>query len=530
MAAYAMKSRIRALIFFRALVVSLLLGSAFLFRIEDFYSYPRAISSLIASLYVLTIIYSLMAARVRNDALFAYTQLVLDVLAEMVLIYITGGIGSFFSFMLILTVLSSSIVLGKRAGYLIASLSTLLYGAMLALQLNQLLPFGSGAQVSEKVFFYNIFVHILSFYVTAYLGGYLSHRLAKTEQRLEEQDTQLKDLELFNMKVIESLPSGLFTTDTSGRVQIFNRAAEKISGIGSVDLIGSGIEAALPFLAFPLSEGRREGVIPDGPGNKKIIGITISAIKDTGGNVTGYIGVFQDLTQLKKLEAEIQQKEKWATIGELSSNIAHEIRNPIASMKGSIEMLRDAKIPEKHREKLMDIVLHEMDRLDNIITDFLTYSKLKQIKRQRVDLHLILDETLALLRNIGQDRGDIVIEKDFRGQLLVNVDQQKIRQVFWNLGLNAVEAMEDGGTLTVRTRGDADTVTITFEDTGSGILPADIDRIFFPFFTTKDAGTGLGLSIAYRIIEEHQGTITVSSVPGIITTVTIILQRPYGEL
>lgn len=525
-----MMSRIRALIFFRALFITLLLGSAFLFRIEYFYSHPRAISAFIISLYLLTIAYSLMAGRVVNVRLFAYAQLVLDVCAEIILVAITGGFESLFSFVLILTVLSSSIVINSRGGYIIASLSSILYGAMLDLQFYRILPLALDTTASEMIFFYNMFVHVLAFYVTAYLGGYLSVRLAKTELLLEEQDTQLKDLERFNIKVIESLPSGLFTTDVSGKILIFNRAAERITELNRHDVIGRHIGDMLSFLHVPLQEGRKDEVINLSAGRKKIIGISISVLEDTSGKDTGHIGVFQDLTQLKKLEVEIQQKEKWAAIGELSSNIAHEIRNPLASMKGSLEMLRDSKISETYKDRLMDIALLEMERLNNIITDFLTYSRPKPLEIQRVDLHLILDETLALLKNIGMDKGNIFISREFDGPLLARVDPQKIRQVFWNLGVNAIEAMPAGGRLTVGTLVSPGQIAISFEDTGVGIGPADIDRIFYPFFTTKDAGTGLGLSIAYRIIEEHQGTITVSSIPGVKTIFTIILRSSHGEL
>ncbi len=530
MAEHALMSRIRALVFFRALFVTLLLGSAFLFKIEYFYANPRTISSFIITLYLLTIVYSLIVGRVRNLYFFVYVQLVLDVCAEIILVSITGGVESLFSFALILTVLSSSIVVSSRAGYIIASLSSILYGLMVDLQFYRLVPFIDTTTASEKVLLYAIFVNTLSYYITAYLGGYLSRRLAKTEMLLEEQDTQLKDLELFNSKVIESLPSGLFTTDIADRILIFNRAAEKITGLQGQEIIGEHIGTALPFLPVPLQEGRRDVNVIVGTAEEKIIGITISALRDTSGKDTGYIGVFQDLTQLKKLEAEVQQKEKWAAIGELSSNIAHEIRNPLASMKGSIEMLRDPKIPDKHKERLMNIALHEMERLDNIVTDFLTYSRPRPLEMKRIDLHLLLDETLCLLRNMGVDKNTIGIVKDFNGQLVTVADPQQIRQVFWNLGMNAIEAMRTGGRLTVRTRVSPDSIRISFEDTGVGICTGDIGRIFYPFFTTKDAGTGLGLSIAYRIVEEHQGTIAVSSIPGIKTIFTIILNRRYGEL
>ncbi len=524
----ALTSRIKALISFRAVFVTLLLGAAFLFRIDYFREHPRAISYYIIFLYSLTIIYSLLLGRVRNLFLFAYVQLVTDVLSEIALIYITGGVESMFSFVFILTVMSSSIVLNKKAGYVIASLSSILYGALLDLQYYNILPIPHEFVVLEREFLYNIFVHIVSFYVTAYLSGSLSYRLEQTVEKLEEKDSHLRDLAHFNIRVIESLPSGLFTTDMRGDVMIFNRAAEKITEKPRHEIIGGKIGAALPFLTFPFREGRFEGLLGAEGKPQKIIGINISLLQDLSGQETGYIGVFQDLTQLKTLEVEIKQKEKWATIGELSANIAHEIRNPLASLRGSVEMLMEDRIPARHREKLMEIALKEMERVNNIITDFLTYSSPKPLEMQKVDIHLLLDETLSLLRNRVQESGNITITKEFSGPLFLFADQQKIRQVFWNLGLNSIESMVQGGELTVSTRDSRGTVQIFFSDTGPGIDPANIDKIFFPFFTTKDGGTGLGLSIAYRIIEEHKGRLKARSVPGIKTTFEIILRKNYG--
>ncbi len=526
---HALTVRIKALISFRAVFVTLLLGSAYMFKVDYFYARPEAISWYIISLYLLTIVYSLLLTRVGNLFFFTYVQLIGDVLAEIALIYLTGGIESWLSFVLILTVLSSSIVLNKKAGYVIASLGSILYGLLLDLQFYNLLPVPHEFVSSEREFFYNIFVHILALYITAYLSGYLSYRLEKTVEKLEEKDGHLKDLEYFNLKVIESLPSGLFTTDMAGDVLVFNRAAEKITGRGREKVIGKKIDAALPFLEFPLREGRRmEGLLEGGGDSRKIIGITITALEDLSGNETGYIGVFNDLTQLKTLEMEIKQKEKWAAIGELSANIAHEIRNPLASMRGSIEMLREDKIPGKHRGKLMEIALREMERVNNIITDFLTYSSPRPPEMQKVDVHLLLDETLSLLRNRTQERGNVRIRREFDGPLYLVADPQKIRQVFWNLGLNSIEAMKEGGELAVSTKDAHDTVRIVFTDTGPGIAPSNVEKIFYPFFTTKDQGTGLGLSIAYRIIEEHKGRLLVKSVPGINTTFEIILRKHHG--
>jgi two-component system, NtrC family, sensor histidine kinase PilS len=527
MADAALHLRLKALISFRALFVSLLLGSAFIFKI-DFFPNPRAISLFIIWLYVLTIIYVLLIRRAKKVFLFAYIQLVLDVFAEIVLIYITGGIESWFSFTLILTVLSSSIVLNQKAGYIVASMSCILYGTLLDLQFYRLIPIPYEGIMLEKQFLYNIFIHTVSLFVTAYLAGYLSSRLEETVEKLAEKDSHLRDLEIFNTKVIESLPSGLVTTDIDGNVIIFNRAAEKIIGIAKNDIIGRTIENALPFLKIPIREGRREEVLSRHNHASKIIGIHISILRDLNGRETGFIGIFQDLTVLKELEEEMKNKEKWAAIGELSANIAHEIRNPLASLRGSIEMLREGKIPEKHRDNLMGIVINETERLNTIVTDFLTYSRPKPLDIQKVDLNALLSDTLELLRNTAQDKGDIIVRQESEGALLVSLDPLKIRQVFWNLGVNALEAIEKGGELTVSTEETQDKVSIIFSDTGTGMSKDEVEKIFYPFHTTKERGTGLGLSIAYRIIEEHQGRIVVQSTPGSGTTFEIILPRTYG--
>lgn len=520
----ALISRLKALIAFRALFVTLLLGSSLLFRL-DYARVPHqgAVSFFIVFLYVLTIAYSLLLNRLRNSFAFAYVQLILDVLCGIGLVFITGGIESWFSFVLVLVVLSSAIILNRKAGFVTASLSAILYGVLLDLQYYRVLPISFDATLTEKQFFYNIFIHTVSLFVTAYLGGHLSSRLERTVKKLEEKDSHLKDLELFNVRVIESLPSGLFTTDTSGSILVFNRAAEKITGLMRDEIIGRHVNGALPFVGFPFRQGRHEIVLGGGREDAKIIGITITALEDSVGRETGYIGVFQDLTQLKKLETEMKQREKWAVIGELSANIAHEIRNPIASLRSSIEMLREGKIPGRHREKLMDIAINETERLNNIITDFLTYSRPRPIEVKHIDLHGLLANTLDLLRNLAETKNTVSIRKDFRGPLFLDVDPEKIRQVFWNLGLNAIEAMPEGGELRVSTGIDGDSVIVSFSDTGSGISRQDIEKIFYPFFTTKEHGTGLGLSIAYRIVEEHGGRLTAKSTPGIGTTFEIIL-------
>lgn len=527
--AAVLKIRIKALIALRASFVTLLLGSSFIFKAGyEKFPYPQVLSYLIISLYALTIIYSITLERLKKLFAFAYAQLILDVLFGIILIYITGGIESWFSFTLALSVISSSIVLNKRAGYITATLSSILYGALINFQFHELLPFGTGQSIVMRDYLYNIFIHIISFYLTAFLSGYLSSRLEKTAQKLDERDTDLRDLEFFNKEVIQSLPSGLFTTDQSGRVLIFNRAAERITGIKKDTVIGKRIDEVLPFFQSSFVSSRREEIIR-ADGIQKVIGLQITPLKDVSGNDTGFIGIFQDITELKKFEAEMKLKEKWAALGELSSNIAHEIRNPLASLKGSIEMLKEDTMPQNQKKRLMEIALKEMERLNRIITDFLTYSRPTPPEVKRCELHSILDETVELLKHADQNKSNISINKKYLGRLEIDADPQKMQQVFWNLGLNAIEAMPEGGELIVSTRNTSTAVEVMFKDSGIGIDNHDMERIFYPFFTTKENGTGLGLSIAYRIIEEHAGSISVKSSPGFGTTFEVILPKTNGK-
>lgn len=440
----SLRKKIQALIVFRVIFVTLLLGSSYLFRGLEGLSTVYSISYPIISLYILTIIYSLLLKRIKNLAVFAYIQLVLDVVFEILLIYITGVIESWFTFTLILTVISSSIILNKKAGYFIATLSSLLYGILVNLHFYRVLPIARGSMIDETEYFYNIFVNIVALYLTAYLSGYLSSRLEKTEQRLEEKALDLRELEVFNTEVLENMQTGLFTTDTTGKVVMFNRTAEKITGIQRASIIGQKIDTVLPYFRFPFSEGRNEE-IKVGDGSNKIIGLGVSVMKGAGENTRGFIGIFQDLTHIKRLESEMKQKEKWAAIGELSSSIAHEIRNPLASLKGSIEMLKEDTVPGDYRKRLMDIALKEMERLNRIITDFLTYSRPSAPEFIRFDIHNLLDDIIEILRNVETGKEAVTIKKEYSGGLEAYADPQKMRQVFWNLGINAIEAMRDSG-------------------------------------------------------------------------------------
>jgi len=515
--------RLTALIISRAFFVTLLIGSFLIFDIGYHrFPYPRSILYLIIPLYLLSILYAFFLSRVRNLVLFAYVQLAIDVVSEIILVFLTGGIESWFSSVMLLTVMASAIILDKKAGYIIATLCSILYGLMMDLQFYGAIPLAFDTTLKAKDFLYNIFTHITALYLTAYLTGYLSSRLEKTTKSLAEKDSDFKDLSLFNKELIEGLSSGLLRTDLDGTILLFNRAAEQITEIDRANAIGESISAIFSFLTTPFGRERMEGMIKSGRSDK-IIGLTISETTDSEGKKTGYICIFQDITELKNLEAEVKHKATLAAIGELSTNMAHEIRNPLASLKGSIEMLKEGALSREHGKKLMDIAVSEMDRLNKIISDFLNYSRPIPPEFSWFDLHQVLGDTVELMRSATASTEPVTIVKEFAGYCELYADPSKLRQVFLNLAMNAIEAMPTGGTVRIGTKKGDDLVTVFFEDTGVGIPQENLKEIFYPFFTTKERGTGLGLSIAYRILEEHGGAIHVSSTRGLGTRFEVLI-------
>jgi two-component system sensor histidine kinase PilS (NtrC family) len=474
----------------------------------------------------LTIVYATLQRRIKNDLyfiVFAYVQIVTDVVSEVVLIYITGGIGSLFSFMFLLSIISAGIILDRRACYIIATLSSILYGLLLDLQYYKII-ISTVTFFSEKDFFYNIFAHITAFYLVAFLSGYLSDKLRKATRSLEERDTVLSDLKAFSRYIIESIPSGIFTTDLNRRIITFNSSAQEITKLTHEEVTGKTPEDIFPFLGSSQSLlDRVEGEIQRN-GETFPIGMRLSPLKDGSGNSIGIIGVFQDLTELKAMEAEVKRKEKWAFIGELSASIAHELRNPLASLKGSIEMLSEKKVSEEYAERLMKIALSEMDRLNGIITDFLLYARPQELNKKPFDIHQSLRDVVTLLQGPETNSKNVTISAKLDGGLIITGDSKQMQQVFWNLGINAVDAVADSGRIDIYTVSKFNKVEVVFKDTGMGISSEDIDKIFYPFYTTKDHGTGLGLSIAHKITEEHGGKLLVESKgKGAGTTFRVIL-------
>ncbi len=258
--------------------------------------------------------------------------------------------------------------------------------------------------------------------------------------------------------------------------------------------------------------------------DEQTVGYALTPLRTIEGSASGYTLIFQDLTDMKKLEAELRLKDRMAAVGELSAGIAHEIRNPLAAIAGSVQVLRKSEALSPQEQRLMSIILRESERLNKSIADFLRFVRPQEKRTAEFDIAASLSETLDLLVNSAELRPDHRIERQIvPPSFTVAGDPDQIRQVFWNLARNAVQAMSNGGVLRVSTELVGETYRIVFSDNGRGMSEVDQRRLFQPFRTNFPSGTGLGMAISYRIVQEHGGHIDVASRPGMGTMITVSL-------
>lgn len=508
----------------------MLLAAFFLLQLEySYFPHPQLLLYLIAGTYSLNIFYLVL---IRSQKLSihvqGYIQLSLDGIISLLLILATGGIDSWFTSTLPLVVIGSYIVIGRKAGSLFAAVGGILYGTAIDLQYYKIIPVAYNENLTEKDFLFHIIIKLSAIYLIAYLVRHLTTGLERTKESLDQTSIDLTKLSLFHEDVIENIPSGLLSTDLAGNIRLFNKAAEHITGISRETALSMNIHDIFPFIELPLNDNpRRYTDTFDAMQKKKHVGISISVHKNDQGKSIGYIGTFQDLTDIIRLESQIKKREKFAAIGELAANIAHEIRNPLASIKGSIEMIKENRIDKGHRLKLMDIIIEEMARLNTIITEFLIYSNPQPLVFENSDFGKLLNSTVSLIQSSMDTRRDLSFYSNIEDGLEADVDEDKMRQVFWNLLTNALDAVDNNGEISVLAKSANGMIITEISNTGQEILPRDHERIFYPFYTTKQSGTGLGLAIVYRIIEEHHGSIEVQSSSG--KGATFIIRIPIHQ-
>jgi two-component system sensor histidine kinase PilS (NtrC family) len=535
------------LITIRVGVSSLLLGSAVFVQLTSPGNVPgEPLFLLIGVNYALNILWTLTLKWSERHRWLVDIQLACDALIVSGFIAVTGGITSYFAALYVLPIAAASSVQFRRGGMMIATLSALLYVGIVVTQyfgLAGLLGVSffdrEGALPPLRIVVYTTSLNVFLFFSIAFLSGSLADRLQRAGVRLERASSEIADLQAFNQHVIDSLSSGLATTDRQGRILTFNRAAEAITGHPAFSVVGRRLEEVLelpPNVANDLgrlsdpSRGRRiETSYRTGDGRRIDLGFTATPLQTPGGNA-GVLFAFQDVTDIKKLERDARLRQRLAAVGEMAAGIAHEIRNPLASMSGSIQILRQELPLTDEQAQLMDIVLRESERLNDTIRSFLAYARPQRFSIAPLDVRRVLNDAALLLRNSSEVlEGHVIDVRVPATEVGFEADENQVRQIVWNLATNGLRAMRNGGRLTLGARidpsadGTLDAVVLDVADEGVGIPPEELDAIFQPFRGTFSKGTGLGLAIVHRIVSDYGGEIHVSSTPGKGTTVSVRL-------
>jgi two-component system sensor histidine kinase PilS (NtrC family) len=541
-----LRRRLAWLIGIRVVISTLLLGSAALVQFLTPGAFPvEPLFLLIGLTYLLNILWALTLRWAERYLWLVDVQLACDALVVSGFIALTGGITSYFSALYILPIAAASSVQFRRGGMMIAVLSALIYVGIVLTQYFSLagmvgltwLPQGI-VLPPQRMAAYTCGLNVFLFFAIALLSGSLADRLQRAGLRLERASSEIADLQAFNQHVIDSLTSGLATTDLEGRILTFNRAAEIITGHPAIAVIGRRFEEVLdlpPNVAADLitpigaARGRRiETSYRTGDGRQIELGFTAAFLHTPGGNA-GLLFSFQDVTDIKRLERDARLQQRLAAVGEMAAGIAHEIRNPLASMSGSIQILRQELPLSEEQAQLMDIVLRESERLNDTIRSFLAYARPQRFSITRLDIRRVLNDTALLLRNSAEvHEGPVIDVLVPTSEVCFEADENQIRQIVWNLATNGLRAMKDAGRLRLGARvesgsGGLESVVLEVSDEGVGIPAEELDAIFQPFRGTFTKGTGLGLAIVHRIVSDYGGEIQVSSTPGHGTMVSVKL-------
>jgi two-component system sensor histidine kinase PilS (NtrC family) len=529
-----------------SLVIALAVDTSVDLGIEDW----RGLYGTVALAFVATALYGVVLPRVRHKQRFAFLNVATDIAIVSALVHVSGNADTVFSFLYLLVAVYGALLFERRGALAVAGLASLAYGGVLLLG-RALGPVpDSAAALPRAMLIGSWVVHSLATIAAAALASVLSAELRRTGDALRQRTHDLARLWKLHRHTVESLKSGLLTTDPGGRITSFNPEAERITGLRAEEALGRDVDEVLPGVrAEAIRWAGGAGIVRSrvrlryrSSVGGSWLGVAAYVLRDDEGLPSGHVVIFQDVSDVVEMERELRRSERLAAVGELSAGMAHEIRNPLAAISGAIQMLRlggeGGRDPEQSR-RLMDIVLRETDRLNALLTEFLEYARPGPVRRETVVLEELIAEVLAIFDASRPDAIDVNVEVEAGVRL--SADPGQLRQLLWNLLLNAAQAMPEGGGVAIVAhasgapqdgpgggRNDAlegEWIELGVRDGGVGIPAEALDRIFDPFFTTKPGGTGLGLATVHRIVEEHGGSIRVQSVAGKGTSFQVRLPR-----
>ncbi|HJV37189.1 two-component system sensor histidine kinase NtrB [Geomonas sp.] len=529
-------------ILLRLMVATVFLASLFFF---DLHSHEggdglltlTVLTRLVAATYGFSLV-SLLALKFtrKEGRAITYAQIVWDLFLVTTVILITGGVNSPYAFLYFLSIVSASVLLARSEAYYTASLCIILYGAILDFQYyGRLVPLGisplPALQYGAGYVFYLIFLYAIAFFLTAYLAGSLAERARVSESALQEKVIDFQELERLNTSIVSTIDSGLVTVNTEGRIRVFNRWAEQLTGLSQAEAYDRLLVEVIPGFArfgrqfFGLANGEFSYEAADG--QELLISFKSVPLTGSDGEPAGALLDLNDLTQIRRMAGELERADRLAAVGELSARMAHEIRNPLAAISGSVQLAALRGWVDEKDKRLFSIIVRETDRLDTLLRDFLLYARPAQPAKVPVRLKWLIADLCALL-NKDPRFAKVSMENRVPESLVVVFDKDQCSQIFWNLMVNGAEAIAGEGSIEVsadlvREGAQPAVVLIRVSDNGAGMSPADVKRAFEPFFTTKRGGTGLGLATVYRIVDAHGGRVTIDSAQDEGTTVTISL-------
>ncbi len=493
----------------------------------------RLFISTILFWYCLSLFYVLLLSFWQEHQPQAALQVLTDVVLVTLVVHETGGWDSSLNFLYPLVIIVASVLLPRVWAGLVAALAFILYGTVLELNYYEVIPSYCTTHPGLKTLQAIIFVNLFAFLAVAYLAGLLTHKLRQVGVQLKDASGALESLQVLHENIIHSISSGLITTGLDGRIILVNAAAERLLERSAAELRGTPVSQIFldPLPSVESQESHGEVRFDPPTKFRKTLRVRVSALSVPDKGDLGCVYAFDDLTEIRRLEREVRMQDRLAAVGRLAAAIAHEIRNPLTSIAGSVSMLSGVPEMNEDHRRLLDIVTRESQRLNAIITDFLAYSRTKKYQFEQVDLIRLMEDTLTLMdHRMSVEKTGIEIKRRFAvHDARVLADGDKLKQVFWNLCENAVRAMKEGGVLTAALEPLGEDWQISFIDTGMGMTPQQIEKIFEPFQSNFEGGTGLGLAIVYQIVQAHDGKVWARSKPGQGTTFVLRLRRMDAE-
>ncbi len=526
--------KLKYLMLQRVIFVTLMLGISLFIETREAKAYFGQIQTfhylLIALSYFLTILYVVAFKHTDHISALAYVQLVVDTLLVTAIIYATGGIESLFSFVYPLLIIAAGIMLYQKGALIVASSSALFYGLLLLFYyLGFICPLEDPADISRYKngfqLVYVFSVNMAGFFLVALLSSYLSRQARKAHLALRAKQSDFDNLEVLQKSIINGVPSGVIAVDDNNRIVLFNPASENMFGVKAETVSNKQINNVFPVLfeklpvfdnpdSLSIKTAFADFVYTTPDNHKRYLRVSSAPLMLPEGRRTGHIFVIQDMTEIRLSEQELKKVEGLAMTGELAAHVAHEIRNPLASISGSVQMLKENMNRDDINIRLMEIVIREIKRLNHLVDDFLIFARSGKKIMQSFELNSLLRESISIFQSSRHMHRGVDIKTDFKGDIVLNSDPDGLKQVLWNIFLNACDAMPEGGTLYVTTFTESQKhpsgtkmVWIVVRDTGKGFEKENFSKIFDPFFTTKERGTGLGLAIVKGIINGLGGNI-----------------------